>query len=137
MSEPFMGGLTIHPQGILGKKVWFIVGSLKFWQVKVGLCQLIQLSQAIVTRVVRINECSVELRLKFIVIYVFISRQFLIVILVDIDECEEPRSCVQVCNNFIGSYTCDCQDHFKLSDNKYCTAQSRCSDLFCSLSGLQ
>ena len=49
--------------------------------------------------------------------------------LLDIDECSEGVSgCSQICVNTIGSYTCSCQNGYKLSnDNHTCTDIDECT----------
>ena len=39
-------------------------------------------------------------------------------IIIDIDECQEnTHLCNQTCNNTVGSYTCQCQEGFRLDNN--------------------
>ena len=35
----------------------------------------------------------------------------------DIDECDQPNNCAQLCNNTEGSYECYCKIGFKIDPN--------------------
>lgn len=40
---------------------------------------------------------------------------------IDIDECQEQKPCDQICQNTLGSYTCDCREMFILQpDGQSC-----------------
>ncbi|XP_059145574.1 very low-density lipoprotein receptor-like [Physella acuta] len=40
----------------------------------------------------------------------------------DINECEIPGTCSQICYNTKGSYRCDCNEGYALTDHRYCKA---------------
>ncbi|XP_039594779.1 thrombomodulin-like [Polypterus senegalus] len=45
-------------------------------------------------------------------------------ICIDVDECDLETYCEQLCNNSFGSYTCYCEDGYKLeADNYSCTSE--------------
>lgn len=50
--------------------------------------------------------------------------------LIDIDECEDPDTCSQLCVNFVGSYQCKCKEGFQLDPfTKACKAVGECPEV--------
>ncbi|GFR58418.1 low density lipoprotein receptor [Elysia marginata] len=43
----------------------------------------------------------------------------------DIDECQIPGTCSQICTNTKGSYKCECTSGFSLVEKRYCKAVTR------------
>lgn len=47
----------------------------------------------------------------------------------DIDECQDPDACSQLCVNLEGSYKCQCEEGFQLEPhNKACKAVGECRE---------
>lgn len=50
--------------------------------------------------------------------------------LIDIDECEDPDACSQLCVNSVGSYQCKCEEGFRLDPvTKGCKAVGECPEV--------
>lgn len=50
----------------------------------------------------------------------------------DIDECQEPGLCSQVCLNFDGGYKCACHEGYTLEKHHFCRADGRVPWLYYS-----
>lgn len=49
--------------------------------------------------------------------------------LLDIDECQDPDACSQLCVNLEGSYKCECEEGFQLDPlSRSCKAVGECSE---------
>lgn len=55
-----------------------------------------------------------------------------VVIILDIDECEDLHPCHQLCFNTNGSYTCGCKSGFELTNAKDCIDIDECQRGRCS-----
>ena len=48
----------------------------------------------------------------------------------DIDECQNPDTCSQLCVNLEGSYKCECEEGFRLEPlTKACKAVGKCREV--------
>lgn len=50
--------------------------------------------------------------------------------LTDINECQDPDTCSQLCVNLEGSYKCECEEGFQLDPfSKACKAMGECTEV--------
>lgn len=57
----------------------------------------------------------------------------------DINECEskEGKVCEQICENYDGSFSCQCEEGFTLDDDNYsCTGRFICLSFWLALNSL-
>lgn len=61
-----------------------------------------------------------------------VSAVLFMFLYVDIDECQEPHVCHQLCTNTNGSYTCGCKAGYELINSKDCVDIDECAEDRCS-----
>ena len=57
---------------------------------------------------------------------------YFVVIILDIDECEDLQPCHQLCLNTNGSYMCGCRSGYELTNSKDCIDIDECQEARCS-----
>lgn len=59
------------------------------------------------------------------------SNLMFVFIYTDVDECQDSSICSHKCINSEGSYKCDCNQGFKLENDKDCVDVNECLDTKC------
>lgn len=87
-----------------------------------GFCKGIEICKKKTSNVLqsfnKLIECAMS-NLMFVFIYT------------DVDECQDSSICSHKCINSDGSYKCDCNQGFKLENDKDCVDVNECLDTKC------